>query len=201
MTSARRIGLTQRVDVWADRGERRDALDQRWSALLELLGAWALPIPNAARDVRALIRELRIDGVILTGGNDLVAYGGDAPERDRLENEILDVSLADGLPVVGVCRGMQLIQHRFGGALERVSGHIGTSDIHLPDAGVRRVNSFHTFGFLTAPDGFQVWARASDGVIEGMSHCTHAIHGMMWHPERNEPPEREDVVLLERLLR
>ena len=54
--------------------------------------------------------------MVLTGGNDLAALGGDAPERDATENALLDAAESRRLPVIGVCRGMQVIQAALCGA-------------------------------------------------------------------------------------
>ena len=79
-----RVGLTQRVDL--QREERRDCLDQAWSSLLIENSMLPIPLPNHTADPGALLRELQLDGVVLTGGNDLAAVAqgpGVAPERLR----------------------------------------------------------------------------------------------------------------------
>ena len=76
--------VSQRVDFLAERGERRDALDQRLANFLAECGLLPIPVPNRREDVRKYFDELpQAAGVVLSGGNDLNDYGGDAPERDR----------------------------------------------------------------------------------------------------------------------
>ena len=69
-------------------------------------------LPNVIEVAVALCSGADVTGLVLTGGNDLAALGGDAPERDATENAVLDVAESRGLPVLGVCRGMQVVQQR-----------------------------------------------------------------------------------------
>ena len=107
-----RIGVTQRVEYITEYSEVRDCLDQRWSNLLEVLKMTIVPIPNSLSNVENWLDVMKCDAYILTGGNDL----GDIPnaknvsiERDRTEVALLKYAKARSLPVLGVCRGFQLI--------------------------------------------------------------------------------------------
>src|SRR6478752_4151957 len=118
----RRVGLSQRVENLPDRRERRDALDQQWPVLLERLGLTPVVIPNLLQDPGAFVDDMDLGLVVLTGGNDLTHLAGaanPAPERDATEARILDHAAARGLPVLGVCRGLQLMVAQTGGALTR----------------------------------------------------------------------------------
>ena len=64
-----RIGITQRVEAIRGRGERRDALDQRWQAFFTTLGVLAVPLPNSAPSAELLLDELGLAGILLSGGN------------------------------------------------------------------------------------------------------------------------------------
>ncbi|PID79401.1 gamma-glutamyl-gamma-aminobutyrate hydrolase [bacterium DOLZORAL124_64_63] len=195
-----RVWLTQRVEVIADRDERRDALDRRWIAFVDACGAVAVPVPNDAAWVETMWAEDPPAAVLLTGGNSLVSCGGDAPERDAVENLLLDLCARDGVPVLGVCRGMQVIMARHGARLVPVTGHVAprqTIDI----AGVpATVNSYHDFGAHEVPAGLEAWARARDGVIKAVRVPGASVVGIMWHPERMDPFRRQDRELLRELL-
>src|SRR5579863_2290649 len=114
------VAVTQRVVVDPPHGTRRDCLDQVWTKFLCRCGLLPVPIPNSV-DAALIICE-HVGGIVLTGGNDLTAYGGDAPDRDETESALLDLAELRNLPVLGVCRGMQVIQHRFGTRLRKVDG-------------------------------------------------------------------------------
>lgn len=191
----KRIAITQRVDIEAAHGERHDALDQRWYEFLHACELIPLLIPNHAASARALIDDVPVAGVLFTGGNDLIAMGGDAPERDETENMLLDWAWERALPVLGVCRGMQLIQAKFGVALEPVQGHVThTQDITLNHAPAS-VNSYHRYGAYTSAPDLTIFAQASDGVVKGVRHASHPVTAVMWHPERLMPFSDRDIAL------
>jgi gamma-glutamyl-gamma-aminobutyrate hydrolase PuuD len=198
----RLVAITQRVErAPAPHDERRDQLDQRWSTLLQCCGFQLYPLPNRIERVDGALAALPLHAVILSGGGDLGEYGGEAPERDRTECELLEHALARGIPALGVCRGMQRIQHRFGTALEPVAGHMSPA-LQIRVRGERRcVNSYHRLGARHSAPPLCAWAHADDGVIKAVSHCELPVHGIMWHPEREDPPRREDLALLCALLR
>jgi putative glutamine amidotransferase len=193
-----RVGLTLRVEDLPERGERRDALDQRWVRLLESEGLVPVPVPNVLADAPAFVAAAGVGMLVLTGGNDLCdlpGATGTAPERDRTEHALLDHARARGMPVLGVCRGLQLLAARAGGRVERVEGHVARP--HLvrqvgrppwPIADRPEVNSFHDWGIPADALGDLVpYALAPDGTVEAAGHPTLPHVGVMWHPER--PPE------------
>src|SRR5277367_5493920 len=108
-----KVAITQRVSRVPVYGERRDCLDQAWTKFLAACGLLPVLLPNFTDVALALCEDVRIAGLVLTGGNDLAELGGDAPERDAVENALLDLAERRSLPVIGVCRGMQLIQRRY----------------------------------------------------------------------------------------
>jgi len=192
----RTVAVTQRVAVDPPHGTRRDCLDQVWVKFLLACGLLPIPVPNSVD--AALTIGGQASGILLTGGNDLAAYGGDAPERDETETALLDLAERRDLPVLGVCRGMQMIQHRFGSRLEKVPGHVAPRQrISIHGRSVE-VNSFHNFGARVVHPPLMTWAIADDGVIKAVRHADRRMIGVMWHPERREPFAAEDVALFSR---
>ncbi|MBI2339377.1 MAG: gamma-glutamyl-gamma-aminobutyrate hydrolase family protein [Deltaproteobacteria bacterium] len=186
------IGVTQRVGTSENR-ERRDQLDQRWIAFLLQCGFTPYPIPNHVRSAESLVRSIACHGILLTGGNNLLDYGGDAPERDETELFLLKHALDRNLPLLGICRGMQLIQHFFGIRLTQVEGHI-TPTLKITVNGTEReVPSYHRMGTTETTDVLDVWAAAPDGVVKAVRHKTRPIQGLMWHPERIHPFAPPDI--------
>jgi len=186
-----RVALTQRVEILPARQERRDALDQRWAAFLDHCGIVPVLVPNNPEILPRLLEDVRIGGTILTGGGDLVEYGGNAPERDKTEQALLMAAIAQELPLMGVCRGMQAIQNYFGVKLAAVSGHVTASQTIVIDGQRDAVNSYHDFGARSSVPDLEVWAMADDGVIKAVRHRKHRIEGIMWHPERFAPSFRD----------
>ena len=110
----KRVIVTQRVDVVIEYKERRDAIDQLWVKFLLSIDIFPIFISNNMNYVEYVLNNENIDGVLFTGGNDLLKYGGNSPERDCIEIFILEWAIEMNIPVLGVCRGMQLIQDFFG---------------------------------------------------------------------------------------
>ena len=203
-TGRARIGVTQRADDVAGRDERRDALDQQWTVLLDREGFWPIPIPNRLSDPAAFLADVAIDAIVLSGGNDL----GTAPERDATEGALLDAATDSDIPVLGVCRGLQLMVAHAGGTLHRVDGHVARPhpiarvephDWPLRDG--RVVNSFHGWGVTTDALGPELipLAVAPDGTVEAIARRGQRQVAVMWHPERDAAPA-DDVELLRALI-
>ena len=181
------VAITQRVSVDSERGERRDWLDQNWTGFLQACGLFPIPLPNMAAAAQAICNAMPLAGVVLSGGDDLVPYGGSAPERDATEKALIELAEKHRMPLLGICRGMQAIQHRFGIELMPVSGHV-TCCQEIRIGGERaEVNSYHRWGARKTCDPLEVWAVAEDGVIEAVRHKTRPMIGIMWHPERRRP--------------
>lgn len=190
--------LSQRIVVEAVTGERRDALDARWGRFLRACGYLAVPMPNRPGDVAAVLDLVRPRGIVLTGGNDLASLGGDVPERDETEEALWREAQLRGLPLLGVCRGMQFIQHRFGVALRRVEGHIRSQRHVLFEAECRSITCYHDFASIDTTGPVRVDARADDGVVEAIS-IGRTVRGIMWHPERLAEPHSGDIRLVQDL--
>lgn len=190
------VAVTQRVVIAPDTGERRDALDQRWAPLLDTCGFAAVAVPNRLAEVARWAGALDIGAVLLTGGDDLAELGGTTPERDITEYALLDWARNRAIPVLGVCRGLQLIAYRAGVRLSRIDGHVAVAHAVSTRDGSDEVNSFHRWGFDHAPPGFVATATAPDGTIEAMEHATLPVSGIMWHPERYPSPRPRDIRLV-----
>ena len=200
-----RVGVSQRVDAIPAREEHRDALDVRLGQLLWSLGFLPLPLCSGVAEVpdeaAAYLEALQLDAVVLSGGNDL----GEQPGRDALERAALEHAAGHGLPVLGICRGAQMINVHQGGALERREGHAGTRHtVSGSLVGARReVNSYHDH--VIPPEGLgaelEVAARAGDGTVEALSHARLPWLGILWHPEREQPPKEDDRRLIDTHLR
>ncbi|MDJ0760184.1 MAG: gamma-glutamyl-gamma-aminobutyrate hydrolase family protein [Woeseiaceae bacterium] len=203
-----RLGITQRVDVVDAYGERRDCLDQRWAELAASIGMTIAPLSNIPPERAAeLLDGLDLAALILSGGNSLSAADPDAPdcapERDAFEAAAIQWALQHDVPVLGVCRGMQMLNVWFGGSLEKIDGHAGTHHAvsatgasPLPTS--RTVNSYHNWGISieTLAENLDVLAQHEDGSIEAFRHRTHRVDGIMWHPERETPFNDEDLEFL-----
>lgn len=186
------IAVSQRVDV-NDYNERRDAIDQKWIKFLTECKFIPILIPNNTEAAKNLVKSVNLSGILLTGGNDLFAYGGDSSERDEIETFLIEYSIKEKLPLLGVCRGMQMIQHYFGVNLQKIEGHVSQKHRIIMDQEYRQVNSFHKFGAMNSIQDLLIRARSDDGVVEAICHKQYPMQGIMWHPERENPFSNEDM--------
>jgi putative glutamine amidotransferase len=176
------------------------------------------PTPADLEDPAELLDML--DGVLVTGGADLdpATYDEepheqtDAAPRDRDDFELLLVRAAAerDLPCLGICRGMQVVNVAYGGALEQHLPDRLADDIHRGDgaafadhhvdvdpeslaaiaAGATHVavKSYHHQGVARIGDGLTPTARAAtDGTVEAVEDATRRFMlGVLWHPEEDE---------------
>lgn len=210
MTRPFLVAVSQRVDVYPERCERRDALDQRLLQFFVSFGFIPVPVPNGfhggeiSEDIAELTQErwlsrLKPDAIVLSGGNDI----GECKERDTTERHLLDYALTHNLPVLGICRGMQMMGLLAGADLVKVEGHVRTrhvlqktlSEENLPE----EVNSFHEWSLSNCPPGFQVIARSEHGEIEAIRHLHRPWLGLMWHPERESSLNEQDLKIIKTL--
>lgn len=189
------IAVTQRVDIISDYKERRNSLDQRWISFLKKCGILPVLLPNHTETAMQTVQAVKADGILLTGGNDLVRYGGEASERDETEYSLIDYAVKNAVPLLGVCRGMQCILDFFNVSLVKLEGHIRTfHKLRFMEKEIQ-VNSYHNLGAESVSDKFEILASAEDGTVESVRHSEHRILGIMWHPERNDEWKDWDINL------
>lgn len=208
----KKLAISQRVQALDAYKERRDCLDQRWYKFADRLDCTPMPLPNIPVEKAAsYLALIEPDAIILSGGNTLLVdrktANDAAPERDAFETVLLEWGLANNKPVLGICRGMQLINHYFGGTNCEVGEHVGRRHRvsfcgDMSDTAPMDVNSFHEWGLRPEQLGEQLaaLALAEDGTVEAISHATHKVAGVMWHPEREQPFSEFDLSLTRRFL-
>lgn len=150
------------------------------------------------------------DGLLLPGGGDIdprlfgqLNNGSRSidPVLDRLQLSILKAFLLNKKPVLGICKGMQLLNIFFGGDITQ---HLpsytrhqynGQDQVHETSThknsllyrlygGNFSVNSAHHQGVDTPGQGITYIQRSTDGVVEGLVHSYLPVIGVQWHPER-----------------
>lgn len=199
----KRIAITQRV-IPTEVGANRDGLEQDYVEYYQKFGVQLIPIPNVLQDVEEYLSGLSIDGIILSGGNDInPAFYGEqaselwyADERDKTEQAVLVYAVAQKIPVLCECRGTQFLNVYFGGKLRKITSHVAknheinlSSTNRFPLKGCKEVNSYHNKGFSEEDlaQELKIFAKSKDGFIEGIYHPDLPIAGLLWHPERPSP--------------
>lgn len=190
------ILFTQRQELKQEYKEKRDCIDQNIPKLILKIGFLPIAVPNESHIASLLFSELKPAGVLLSGGNSLVKYGGDAPERDLTEYDLITKCIESNIPLFGICRGYQLIADYFGCSLRKIENHVGTR--HRIDGEICRdsVNSFHNYTISETTADIIPIANAFDGSIESFRHKIYKIMAVSWHPERENPFSNADIQLM-----
>ncbi|WVG07391.1 gamma-glutamyl-gamma-aminobutyrate hydrolase family protein [Streptomyces iakyrus] len=179
--------------------------------LVQRAGGLAAMLPPDDPE-RAAEAVARLDGLVIAGGPDVepVRYGAEreertgppAPDRDAWELALIDAALAAGVPLLGICRGMQLLNVALGGTLvQHIDGHaevVGVFGGHavkpVPGslyAGVvpeeTFVPTYHHQAVDRLGEGLIPSAYAADGTVEAVElPSADWVLGVQWHPEMGE---------------
>jgi putative glutamine amidotransferase len=212
------IGICAAIEsaTWAAWEVEVNLSPRTYSLAVQRAGALALILPpdDVVAEAPDELLEM-LDGLILAGGSDIdpASYGaqphpetrGTRPERDRFEIALGTRALERDMPVLGICRGMQMMNVIQGGTLNQ---HLG-SELHrhtpgaFTDHGVRLdpgslaarvvgdehtdVKSAHHQGLDELGEGVVASGYADDGLVEAIEIPAHAFAvGVLWHPEEDE---------------
>jgi putative glutamine amidotransferase len=212
------IGITtyREQSRWGVWDEKADVLPTVYAHSIEAAGGVAVLLPPSDADA-ALAVVARIDGLVIAGGADVDPwqYGAEPHERTagwRLDRDTWELALLDAawearLPVLGICRGMQVMAVHGGGSLEQHVPDVVGDERHSPGGdeygdiavevvpgthlaaaiGERGEVSCHHHQGVREHPGFVASARAADGTLEAMEREDRPFWmAVQWHPETRE---------------
>ena len=213
------IGITTNQDT-SRQNAPYDTLSSAYAAAIQAAGGLPLLIPNelpleALTDLRK-----HLDGVLLSGGGDIdpthfngidhISIGGISQQRDELEISLVRLAVATDWPLLGICRGTQIINVAMGGTLYTdIPSQYHTELTHNTPLDQGRdflahevtimaesrlnailgsdklmVNSFHHQAIKNVAVKLTVSATAADGLVEGLELAEQRFFvGVQWHPE------------------
>lgn len=226
------IGVTAYVEPvsrgdWS--GQHSAVVPHDYVAAIERAGGVAVVLPPRADADDAMVRSLlqRLDAVVIAGGADVEPSRYAAlphpsvqeprPDRDEFELAVARVSAELGMPLLGICRGMQVMAVAAGGSLEqhlpdrvghtahspsvgvyashhvsvvagtRLAGVLGTDDLDVP--------TYHHQAVVEHP-GYVVSARHEDGTVEAMEDPGAGFRlAVQWHPEAGDDGRLFDALV------
>ena len=223
------IGLTTYREhaAWGVWRQHADVLPAQYATAVEETGGVPLLLPPVAQVAAAVAVVDRLDALVVSGGADVdpTRYGAEPhprtagwrEDRDAWEVALLDAAEAIGLPVLGICRGMQLMAVHAGGSLHQHTPDLVDHDEHSPGGdrygaiGVSTVPgsrvaalvgehlsvSCHHHQSVQEHPGYVASAHAADGTVEAMElDGDRFCLAVQWHPET-----AADVGLLAGLVR
>ena len=182
-----------------------DFIDHYWIDFFGKKKYEFLLVPNSIELSKKLIKTYKnIDLIIIPGGNDLFENSNISKSRLKVENILIRLSLEKKIPLLGICRGMQHINHFFGGRLSKLKNHMRKShNIYLQNKLFIKdrimVNSYHNFGIkkINVAKQFKIHAVDSNDNIEMFEHEKKKIIGVMWHPEREKNYKKLELIIKE----
>ncbi|MCM3744763.1 gamma-glutamyl-gamma-aminobutyrate hydrolase family protein [Sporosarcina luteola] len=206
------IGITSNIDSTAHK------LQNTYIQAVITGGGIPFIIPTGVEsDVRQITKLL--DGLIISGGGDMNPHlfneeplprlGNVTPERDKIELKLAKHMLTLDKPILGICRGHQVLNVAFGGTLfqdidsqctnpilqhnQKAKREYQSHTVHIVKGTILEsiaasdkimVNSFHHQALKDVPSPLVVSGRASDGIVEAVeSTVHHFVVGVQWHPE------------------
>jgi putative glutamine amidotransferase len=215
------IAVTTTTSIAADFRVPQVTLGTPYIRVLEAMGGSVILL-TPAHDPRSIERILDLScGLVLTGGEDVEPrrygeepnpkLGATNPDRDRMELLTVDAAVQRGMPILAICRGMQLLNVAFGGTLyQDLPTDLEGDLLHEQEAPVGDgwhsarvdpasrlarifgetelfINSFHHQAIRQLGENLRAVAWAEDDVIEAVE-CANAawMFGVQWHPERGE---------------
>lgn len=204
----KKIALTQRLISNDSYFETRETLDIRWGHLFKELGFLPIVLPYGI-DFKSYFKYIDIDGVILTGGNDLSSLNNSnlSVLRDEFERNLIEYAISRQLPIFGVCRGMQIIGEFFNCSLKPIENHVGIyhslvtnkeSKYSSQLEKIDKVNAYHNYSLDNITDDILISATDKENVVKAIEHKHYKIFGQMWHIERENPFRKTEMNLIKK---
>ena len=183
-----------------------DFIDHYWINFFEKKKIEYKLIPNSKYLSEKILNQ--IDILILAGGNDIISKKKESFIRNKIEINLINKAIKKKIPILGICRGAQLLNIKFGGRISKVKNQMRTrhniyfykNDIIKKN--ILNVNSFHNYGikYNDFSKKLKIVATDIDQNIEMFISKKNKIIATMWHPER-EKNKKILINLLKELLK
>jgi len=173
-----------------------DFIDYYWINYFIAKKIKFIVLPNSKIATKLLLDKFKKDikFVILSGGNDIKTKKKVVRRRNEIEILIINYCLKNKISILGICRGMQLLNLYFKGKITKIKNHLKKNHkinyVNKENFQHKKktflVNSFHNYGIKKKNIGanLKILATTDDGYVEEFKNSALKIYGVMWHPER-----------------
>ncbi|TLD83016.1 gamma-glutamyl-gamma-aminobutyrate hydrolase family protein [Helicobacter trogontum] len=212
------IAISQRLYSMQEYNEVRESLALDWGQFFtEYLHDFLMLPLSYKQDITPYLPY--IAGIILSGGNDLSIFNDTHlnRERDVFETNIIELCIRYSIPLLGICRGAQMIAHYFDSQITPCINHVGLHEVEQNLSPIHsevsvesrtqtlegleatqrfRTNSFHNYAITQLGKELEILAicnNSNDLSIEAFKHKFHNIIGIMWHIEREMGMPNSDI--------
>tara|TARA_B100000161_G_scaffold199017_1_gene145031 strand:+ start:76 stop:684 length:609 start_codon:yes stop_codon:yes gene_type:complete len=169
-----------------------DFVDHYWLSYFEKKKINYYLIPNKKKISVKILNKTNL--LIIAGGNDVSNFLKTSRIRNNIENNLINICLKKNIPILGICRGAQLLNKNLGGKIEKVKNHMRTRhNVFFIKNNILKkkflnVNSFHSYGIKKngLSKKLNMLANDKDENVEMFISKNKKIIGVMWHPEREK---------------
>jgi len=178
-----------------------DFIDHYWLDYFEKKNINYYLVPNKKKLSKKKIKEINL--LIIPGGNDVSNILKTSKKRNIVEKNLIKICFKKKIPILGICRGAQLLNKSFGGKISKIKKHMRTrhniffTNREFIKKNFLNVNSFHNDGIKKndLSKSFKVLASDKHKNIEMFISNNKKIIGTMWHPEREKNTLLLDILI------
>jgi len=178
-----------------------DFIDHYWLDYFEKKNINYHLIPNKKKASIKILNKINL--LIIPGGNDVSNILNTSKIRNTIESNLINACSKKNIPILGICRGAQLLNKNFGGKIKKIKNHMRTRHniFFIKNSFIKKnyldVNSFHNDGIKKndLAKKFNMLANDKDENIEMFISKDKKIIGTMWHPEREKSTKLLDKLI------
>lgn len=202
------VVISMGQEYLSKRKETRDFIDNKIIEFFKIYLKYdVIPVNNFSsnklyfqkKKTEHLLKKISVSAIVLSGGQDF----GTSILRDKTEIYLIQYALEKKIPLIGICRGMQVINIFFNGTLKKIKKHVNKKNkiFNEKNKFLKAIRCFHRNGIKKLGKGLKSKYFSKDGEIEAFEGKNKKILGIMWHPERNRVFSKFDINLISKFLK